>query len=187
MRKLTDKEIKELAEKAGLTFQQLKTVVLVEARSDGFLPSGKIKILFEAHQFSKFTSHKYDKTHPDISCPVWNKTLYKGPEGEWVRMEKAKSLDKIAALKSASYGLGQVMGFNFREAGYGSVEEMVEDFSKCEANQLKGMLHFIKCNVKMFIALKHLDWETFAELYNGPRYKDNDYDTKLANVFNSLV
>ena len=35
-------------------------------------------------------------------------------------------IDETAALKSASYGMFQVMGFNYELAGFGNVYEMVE-------------------------------------------------------------
>jgi len=186
MKKIQDIDIEQIALNFSLTFKQVKTVLLVEAQGTGFLPSGKVKILFEAHHFSKLTNHIYDKTHPDISSLKWNKNLYKGPEGEWLRIEKAKSLNKSAALKSASWGLGQIMGSNHLAAGYKTVEEMVESFSNSEFDQLKGMMNLIKSNSSMFIALKTLDWAKFAKLYNGESYKVNKYDLKLMNTYATI-
>jgi hypothetical protein len=45
---------------------------------------------------------------PDISNP--KPGGYKGGAGEYSRLEAAMTLDKEAALKSASWGLAQVMG-----------------------------------------------------------------------------
>lgn len=185
-KKLKDEDIERIAKEFNLTFKQIKTIFLVESNGNGFLPSGKIKILFEAHYFSKLTNHIYDKGYPDISSLKWNKSLYKGGESEWIRLEKAKGLNSTAALKSASYGLGQIMGANYLLCGYKTVEKMVEDFSVNEANQLKGMMNFIKSNSKMFAALSTLNWGEFAKLYNGPSYKENKYDTKLSSAYNSL-
>ena len=35
----------------------------------------------------------------------------------------------------------------------------------------------------MHLALQKQDWATFAKLYNGPAYKKNNYDSKLANAY----
>ena len=35
-------------------------------------------------------------------------------------------------------------------------------------------------------ALKDQSWPKFAELYNGPAYKENHYDVKLARAFEKL-
>ena len=45
----------------------IKAVAEVESRGGGFLKSGRPKILFEAHIFSKRTHHLHDKGHADLS------------------------------------------------------------------------------------------------------------------------
>jgi hypothetical protein len=47
-------------------------------------------------------------------------------------LAKAVQLDRTAALKSTSWGLGQVMGFNYDKAGYDSVESMVQKSMESE-------------------------------------------------------
>ena len=68
----------------------IKAVAEVEARGSGFLPSGRAKILFEAHVFSARTGHRYDTSHPGISSPRWNRALYgAGGEHQGQRFEVA--------------------------------------------------------------------------------------------------
>jgi N-acetylmuramidase len=76
-----------------------------------------LSILFEAHVFSKNTRHAYDYVFPEISSRHWNRALYRGGEREYPRLMKAMLLDRAAALKSASWGRFQVMGFNHSLAG----------------------------------------------------------------------
>ena len=53
------------------------------------------------------------------------------------------ALDSSAALASTSWGIGQIMGFNYAAAGYSSVEEMVAQLCLNEDNQLQAMARFI--------------------------------------------
>lgn len=183
MKELTIEEKKNLAKIFDIDFGTVSAVLEVESNGVGFLQDGRVRILFEAHHFSRLTGGKYNLTHPHISSEKWNKALYKSPTGEWIRLNEAMTLDKKAALQSASYGLGQIMGFNYSLAGYADVETMVIDFSKSEFFQFKGMLTFIKNNRVMYGALRNKQWALFASLYNGKRYKDNKYDTKLAEAY----
>jgi N-acetylmuramidase len=89
------------------------------------LPSGKPKILFEAHLFSRETKHKYDYLFPDISSRHQNRALYRGGEGEYKMLKKAMLLDRIAALRSASWGKFQILGLNCQMAGEANLSSLV--------------------------------------------------------------
>jgi hypothetical protein len=83
---------------------------------------------------------------------------------------------------ATSYGLMQIMGFNYRLAGFKSVDEMIESFKKSDANQLKGGLNFIK-SAGLLDELRLKDWAKFAKGYNGAGYEANKYDTKLKEAY----
>src|SRR5687767_11668525 len=123
---LTDDDYKKAAEELNCEVAAIRAVASVEAAGDGFLPDGRVKLLFEAHIFGRYTKGKFDKGHPELSSPKWNRKLYKGGAGEWERLQDAIELDRKAALMSASYGAFQVMGFNFGVCGFTSVEDFVE-------------------------------------------------------------
>jgi len=92
------------------------------------------------------------------------------------------TLDRHAALQSASWGLGQVMGFNAERVGFGSVEEMVARMVGSENAQVGAMARFIvACDLHG--ALRSHDWARFAHGYNGPNYRINSYDTRLAAAY----
>ncbi len=162
----------------------VRAVVSVEAAGSGFYSDGRPKILFEAHWFADLTNDEYDDSHPSISSPVWNRDLYIGGVGEWDRLYLACTLDRAAAMKSASWGLGQVMGFNHKAAGYADVETFVRDMHLSEGKQLMAMFNFIKTN-GLDRALIRKDWATFAQGYNGESYRENAYDEKLADAYES--
>ena len=164
----------------------VRAVTTVEARGGGFFASGRPKILFEAHIFSKRTKRKYDATHPDISSPKWNRKLYKGGEKEYERLEKAIGLDRSAALESASWGLFQIMGFNFQKAGFDSVDSYVEAMFESEGRQLDAFVNFIK-GTRLDGHLRAKRWANFAQAYNGPAYAENKYDTKLQAAYEKYL
>jgi len=52
-----------------------------------------------------------------------------------------------------------------------------------EGAQLDAFVCFIEADPVLHKALKARKWATFAGLYNGPSYKENLYDVKLARAF----
>lgn len=181
--KLTPADLSSTASTYGLTAAHLSAIAAIEGSGAGYLPDGRPKILLEAHIFSRLTGHKYDQSHPGISSPVWNRSLYKGGAGEYPRLAEALALDEGAVLSSASWGLFQVMGSNFGVAGYGSVQDMVRDHvAGGEPAHLKALMRFLASN-RLIDALKKGDWASFARGYNGAGYAANSYDQKLAVAF----
>jgi len=164
----------------------LRAVAEVEASGSGFLPASrdkaelKPKILFEGHAFHRLTGGRFSKQHPNISYPKWDRKQYSGSlAGEWRRLEAACQLDRTAALQSASWGLFQIMGFNYPYCGCSEVEAFVAAQYEGATQQLAQFVKFV--SRKPFLeALHDQNWAVFAAAYNGPAYAKNQYDTKLA-------
>lgn len=157
----------------------LWTVLAVETSGAGYLADRRPKILFERHIFSHLTHGRFDAAHPEISGP-WDRHAY-GASGahQYDRLQSAIALDRDAALQSASWGLGQILGSNHAAAGFDTAEEMVAAFVASEDAQLMGMAKFIAAS-PMCAALVAQDWAGFARRYNGPKYAENKYDQHLA-------
>ena len=181
-KKLDQADYERVAKSIGCDVAAVRAVVSVEAAGSGFYSDGRPKILFEAHWFSDFTDGRHDDTFPSISSRVWNRSLYIGGVGEWDRIYRAANIDRSSALKSASWGLGQIMGDNFGACGYRDVETFVKDMHESEGKQLQAMFGFIKSN-GLATALIRQDWATFARGYNGESYRANAYDEKLADSY----
>jgi N-acetylmuramidase len=160
----------------------IKAVAEVEARGDGYLASGRPKILFEAHVFSRETRHAYDQTHPDLSSPTWNRALYKGGEREYERLERAMDLDIPAALESASWGRFQIMGFNHQHAGFSSVEAFVDAMFESESRHLDAFISFLQAT-GLAAPLREQCWADLARGYNGAGFAANQYDVKLKAAY----
>jgi hypothetical protein len=180
---ITDADIAELADSWNIDPCHLRAVLRVESAGSGFLikepPPARPKILFEAHWFYKLTPLPISKTRPDLSSPRWNRSLYKGGSAEWDRLEDAMTFDWLQALKSASWGLGQVMGFNYTVAGCASMEQFIVENFTGEKQQFQHMLSFIDNN-NLMGHLRAGRWASFAKGYNGAGYRANRYDEKLA-------
>lgn len=159
----------------------LWSILSVETSGCGYLPDRRPKILFERHYFSRLTKGRYDASHPDISAPSYG-GYGEGGAHQYARLEAAIKLDKEAALKSASWGLGQIMGENYQAAGFISVDTMVEAMVDAEDAQLKCIVKFIEAK-GMAPFLRKRDWTEFAKRYNGPKYAENHYDTKLQQFY----
>ncbi|WP_367989242.1 N-acetylmuramidase family protein [Vibrio sp. NTOU-M3] len=180
---LSEQDFEQAAEALSCDVAAVKAVSEVESAGSGFFNNGAPAILFEAHQFSKYSQHRFDESHPDISSRKWDRSLYVGGEKEYERLQKAMQLDRTAALKSASYGRYQIMGFNHQASGYDDVESYVRDMFLAERHHLMAFVNFIKSNSKLTQAIQTLDWPSFARYYNGPAYAENHYDEKLQSAY----
>ena len=172
------------AEHVGVEPAVLWSVVVVETAGCGFLPDRRPTILFERHIFSTRTGRRFDATHSEISGPAGG---YGQPGAhQYERLEEAIACDRPAALESASWGLGQIMGFNAGLAGFRGAEEMVSQMMRGENEQILGMASFMRAS-GMHVHLQSRDWTTFARRYNGPAFANNRYHEKLAAAHTSLT
>lgn len=181
-------DIKAVAETLNVLPCAVRAVVEVESGGSGFLPDGRVKILFEAHVFwRELKARGIDpaglaEEHPSILSPTWDRTKYRGGAGEWDRMAEAIGLNEEAALCSASWGLFQIMGNNHMVCGFATVREFVAAMNSGPAAQLAAFAEFLRAR-RLVRYLADLDWAGFARGYNGPGYAANRYDVKLRAAF----
>lgn len=180
---LTDNDISNVTKLIGCEDEVIKAVIDVESCGRGYNKNLKIKILFEPHIFGKLTNYIYNKTHPHISSTKWDKSLYKNP---YTMFDEAFKLNSDAALQATSYGLFQILGMNYSLCGYKNVIDFVNDMLLSEKKQLEIFVKFLLAR-KLDIYLKNKNWSKFAELYNGPSYKQNKYDEKLENAYKFYI
>lgn len=184
-KRLTEKDLEATAKALDCEVEVIKAVVEIEASGDGFLVDKRPKILFEAHIFSRQTDGRYDgdRRYQNISSPHWDRSLY-GASGahQYDRLHAAMALDVDAALKSASWGAFQVMGFHWERLGYPSVREYVGLMTESEGRHLEAFTAYVNA-FDLAKALRTRDWATFARRYNGSGYKTHKYDERLANAY----
>ncbi|RKT01113.1 N-acetylmuramidase family protein [Chryseobacterium defluvii] len=188
MKTLTEQNYKEAAALLKTDVATVKAVREVESSGSGFLSSGEVKILFEGHIFWSelkkrgIDPNKYISGNENILYPKWDKSKYKGGQAEHSRLQQAVKINREAALKSASYGLFQIMGFNYKLAGFPDLQGFINAMLESEGEQLKAFVNFV-INSGLADELRRKDWQSFAKVYNGPGYKANKYDEKLAKAY----
>jgi hypothetical protein len=187
-RTLTDADFARAAKELNVEVAAIRAVAEVEAAGAGFLSDGRPAILYEAHIFHKHTKGKHanakDRRGVALSSPSWNKLLY-GATGaaQHARYEDARQLNADAANKACSWGTFQILGENHKDCGFDTSQEFVDAmWTGGAAAHLDAFVKFIQAN-KLDTALRKKDWATFARGYNGPGYKQNAYDQKMANAY----
>jgi hypothetical protein len=174
-------------ESGGGWFVDVRADILDADGPGGFISGPHLpKILFEAHIFDRETKGRFRAAHPNLSSAKWNRALYVGGQGEWARLHRAMLLDRTAALRSASVGRYQIMGFNHKLAGFATVEAYWDAMKAGERQHLEAFVAFI-INSGLGDELRrisnvHADCAPFARGYNGSGYAKNDYHVKIARA-----
>ncbi len=192
-RNLRESDLIDLAHSLEVEVAAIRAVTELESSGRGFLNNGLPKILFEGHIFwrqlkqSGYDPAALQKGYEDVLYSKWTGKYYYGGEKEWERLTRAISILSEpevaeAAYASASYGLFQIMGFHYKSLGYDEILRFVADMRKNERRQLQVFGKFLEVN-HLVPYLKNHQWAAFAKGYNGPDYKKNDYDTKLAKAY----
>lgn len=170
----------------------LRAVGEVEAGPEGaFLATGEPVILFERHLFNRLTKGRFRgakvpnaPTGATWSVISWPERGGYGPTSvQHRRLAAAVLLDRQAALSSASWGLFQILGSNYRAAGYSTVQRFVTAAYRSAADHLRALTMFIRADERLVDAVRGHDWETFARIYNGPAFRENQYDVRLAAAY----
>lgn len=168
-----------MSKKLGIETAAAIAVIAVESGGKGF-QNDRMLIRFENHLFyrywginnestfnkhfkfnssKKWTGHEFRKRSMGSWAPMHSQDV------DWAALEFARSLDNTAALISASYGLPQIIGLNYKKIGYETPQQMFENFNKDIRFHLIGLFDFFDSN--MINALRKKDFTQFARGYNG--------------------
>lgn len=197
---LTESDLEAGAKRLGVSVTVIKAIAEVETMGDGFLADGRPKILFERHRMYFYLSQKFGKGLADKKMKAQPSIVntatggYRGGSAEYIRLSSAKLVDEECALQSASWGRFQLMGENWKDLGYTSAQEFVQQHYENESLQFEAFLRY--CEVKsgtvdgkkwtLINALQQENWHVVFTLYNGKSYKKLGYDTKFLRVMNRL-
>ncbi|AKG12241.1 N-acetylmuramidase family protein [Moraxella bovoculi] len=205
-KKLTNEQIREIAAAHGFEYGVVKAIYQVESRGSGFLANGQPKILFERHIFRRelqklgyiTLSNEMSKIDPLLCHP--RPTQRGGYGSESVQHQRLQNAQKLllrarpdadenlkaqvreCALKACSWGLGQIMGFNHKLAGFDNLQDFINAMYDSEKAQLQAMINFLK-SAGLEKAMKNKDWRAIARAYNGVAYAKFDYHNKLARAY----
>lgn len=175
-------------------FLGVETAVLlafteVEAAGVGFDSQGRPKMLFEPHIFYRElgdTAERKRAMSLGLAYPKWKAGNY--PRDSYPRLQSAKQIAETPALRSASYGLSQILGSNHADAGHRTVQEMVLAAMQGEREQLLQMVTLMRA-WGMGPMLKGKDftkpdsWRAAAKRWNGSGYETHGYHIRMADAY----
>ena len=188
-KEFSENAFKNIASELGLNVAILKAFADVESNGSGFFNTGHPAILYERHyMYRLLTRNGYGlladiakEARPDLVNTTWGG--YLGGNNEVGRLNDAMELHPEFAMRSCSWGAFQIMGDHAERLGYESINEFVEKIKESKDNHLDAVARFIKADTRLLNALKNYDWSTVARIYNGPKYKENNYDVKLEEAY----
>jgi hypothetical protein len=181
-KRLDDIDIPRIGHRIMVGEDELHAFMDVEAAGSGFDSAGRPKMLFEPHIFYRELGPgaKRDRAvAKGLAYPSWRRDY---PKDSYPRLFAAMEIDETAALRSASWGLTQILGQNHSIVGYPTPQMMVLAFMEDEAMHLDAAVTFLIKN-KIDDDLRNHNWAQVARVYNGPNYKANDYDGKMRRAF----
>lgn len=181
-KRLEDLDLPMIGQMIGVGEDEIHAILDVEAAGTGFDGKGRPKMLFEPHVFWRELGpgpERDEAAKQGLAYPKWKRDY---PADSYPRLIAAMKIDEEVAYRSASWGLGQIMGFNCRKAGYPFAKAMVVAFLDDEEDHLRAMVRFI-INAGLDDELRRHDWAGFARGYNGAGFAKNGYDKKLAAAF----
>lgn len=148
---------------------RLLAFIEVESGGRGFDPkTGKIVLQYEPAVFSRATGIARSKDNNW----AWDENVVDVQSKEWEAFNEAfTKVDKVKAMESTSWGLPQIMGFNYKQAGYNSVGEMLDDYKRGELQQVVSLIKFIQGSSKLYKAVMEGDYEEIANRYNGASHR----------------
>jgi len=182
-KKLTDIDLPRIGADIGVGEDEIHAILDVETRGGGWDSQGRLKMLFEPHVFYRELGPGKSRDRAvkeGLAYRKWGAEEY--PRDSYPRLEAAMKININAALRSASWGLGQIMGFNCMMVEYRTAKAMVEAFLKGEAEQLQAVVDFIVA-AGLDDELRAHDWRGVARGYNGAGYAKHGYHIKLEKAF----
>ena len=192
-RRIEDLDLPRIASSIRVGEDELHMIMDVECAGTGFDSKGRPRMLFEPHVFYRNLSGSTRQTAIErgLAYRSWGQEPY--PRDSYPRLERAMEIDEEAALRSASWGLGQILGENHRKVGFDTARAMVLDFTSDEENHLEAVVQFmVSCGIddelRDLAALRRPtrpeDCAPIALVYNGRGYKRHGYHVRLARAHN---
>lgn len=181
-------EIAAVARTLGIETAALLAVADVESGGQAYVRvDGRDEplIRFEGHYFDRrlSTTNQAKARALGLSAPTAGAVVNSlTQEARWRLLERAAAIDRKAAYESISWGLGQVMGAHWAWLGYADVDALVAEARSGVGGQMRLMARYID-KAGLSPSLRDHDWAAFARSYNGPKYRQNGYHTKIAAAY----
>lgn len=198
-RKLEKRDFANAANIVDCAPWNLKAFYQVESRGQAFDARGRLIMAYEPHVVDKETKGtlrsmrvpvlwKNREIEVPLSYPKWRRN----PKGmaefhhydldhdsKWQLLVSAYRLHP-AAIRGASYGAFQIMGYWSERLGYGSTINFIKDQYEGEKNQLAAAIRYLRM-VDAFDDLRRGNWGALTRKYNGSGQVDI-YAPRLARA-----
>lgn len=144
----------------------------VETPRGSFFPGGRPQILWEAHVFYDElpAAKREDAVRAGLAVPKWSpSTQYKNQTSAGSRYDiviRAAKLDRVAAFNSFSMGGPQIVGKNYRLAGFTSAEDMFMAMRESEDAHFEAFINFVR-SAGLVDEMQRRDYVGFTRGYNG--------------------
>jgi hypothetical protein len=183
--RLTREQLVEAGRRNNVEEKVLQAIQKVESAGPGFATDGRPLISFEPFWFSQLSGHRFDASNPSVSHPTNRAYLAGGQATRWTKLAEAYALDPDAALGATSWGVFQLPGRYYEDAGYGSVYAFVQDMSHSETRQLAAFEAYAR-RKELIDELQNRDWLAFAKAFEGEEGA-SAYANALAAAYASLA
>jgi len=191
-RRLKQGDVGNAARVIGVETAVLLAVLEVEAAGRGFDRKNRLKMLFEPHIFYRQlgkSTKRNRAVREGLAYRKWGAKKYpRSYDARYEQLNRAMKIDAEAALKSCSWALPQIMGFNHQAAGFSFPALMVKSMQQGEYEQVLAMVTLLKSwgldkKLKGKDFTLSANWIGFASRYNGSGFRKNKYHINLAKAY----
>ncbi len=187
---LTDDDYRAVADELGINVACIKAVVSIEAgaKAEGFNKDHTPIINFDVSMFRKYARQRginttaYHRSHAVVFAAPNTAKYGSYQAAQYARLLSAMTIDTVAALEGTFWGMFQIGGFNWKVCGCESVQQFVFRMAWSEREQLELFAAFITSR-NLVRYLRERNWSAFALRYNGPGYKRQRYDERMAVAY----
>lgn len=192
-RLLSPDDLYHAAHLLGVPAATVATVAHVENHGAGFDAYGQPTLLFDRLQFyrrllasgmHKTTVANHVAHSPTLVHPRHDEHCHELTEYE--RFTLASEIDKNCAIEAGRWGMFRIMGLHWARLGYVDPLDFMLAMHQSEGSQLDAFCKFILTDRALLRAVQLCDWVTFAHQYNGPSFRTDLYDVKLAQTFSIM-
>ena len=163
--------IRDQAKELGLDAIVLTAIIETESSGKGFYGEGskysnKCLVRFEPDYFEKFAGEKAFFIPLSVSSQeAKGNKEFTGREA----YEKALIQSPGSAIKATSFGLGQIMGFNYERVGFLTLRGFADTMEVNEYEQILALINFITADKLLVEAIRNKNFDVIAGLYNGEK------------------
>lgn len=150
---------------------QVRAFAIVESDEKPFTAKGNPVVRFESGYWTRFRV----ASKPAIAFDKAKN--YSDLDSRWSQFQDMCAINETAAIMSHSFGIFQLMGFNFKLALCADPASFLKENMTVEG-QFKMFRRFVKMSPALLSAIRLNKPDGVGHHYNGPAYKKHKYDVR---------